>query len=111
MQTLNLINVDESDLKWNVSFFPDGEHQISLEEFSRKDDVLVKCRITNANDLFILMQVADILNRHGVTWDLYIYYLMGMQMDRVMDFNRPFTLSVICNIIKGFGCNSVDILE
>lgn len=111
MQTLNLANQEKSDIKYSISRFPDGEVQITLGEFSRKDSVSVKCRITNAEELFILMQVADILNRHEVVWHLDIYYLMGARMDRVMDFNRPHTLRVVCNMVKDFGCGSIYVLE
>lgn len=100
MQNLNLINCEKSDIKYSISMFPDGESQITLGEFSRKDDITVHCRITNAEELFILMQVIDILNRHEVYYDVTIYYLMGMRMDRVMDFNRPFTLKVIAEVLN-----------
>lgn len=111
MQTLNLTNVENSDIKFSISKFPDGEVQITLGEFSRKDFVVVNCRITSAEELFILMQVADILNRHSVIWDLNIYYLMGMRMDRVMDFNRPFTLKVMLDTLERLGANRIGIFE
>lgn len=107
MQTLNLANVDKSDIKYTISHFPDGEVQITLEEFSHKDEVNVRCRITSAEDLFILMQVSDILVRHGMYFSISIYYLMGMRMDRVMDFNRPFTLKMIVNILDNLGASEV----
>lgn len=109
MQILNLANLEKSDIKYSVSRFPDGEIQITLGEFSHKDDVNVKCRITSAEDLFILMQVADTLVRHGMYFNISIYYLMGMRMDRVMDFNRPFTLKVIVNILDNLGAYHISI--
>lgn len=109
MQILNLTNVEKSDIKWSVSRFPDGEVQITLGEFSHKDEVNVRCRITGAEDLFILMQTADILVRHGMYFSISIYYLMGMRMDRVMDFNRPFTLKMIVNILDNLGASDISI--
>lgn len=111
MQVLNLINEEKSDIKYTLTRFPDGEIQITLGEFSRKDDVEVHCRITNAEELFILMQVADVLNRHEVVWELKIFYLMGMRMDRVMDFNRPFTLKVVADTILNLGCENISLFE
>ena len=111
MQILNLINKEKSDIDYSISRFPDGEVQITLGGFSHKDPINVECRITNAEELFILMQVADILNRHEVIWHLNIYYLMSARMDRVMDFNRPYTLKIVSNIIKGLGCHSIYVLE
>ena len=111
MQQLNLVHLEDSDIKYSISRFPDGEVQISLGEFSHKEQIRIECRITNAEDLFILMQVLDILDRHEVLYNLHIYYLMGMRMDRVMDFNRPFTLKIILNSLKNCNADTVEILE
>lgn len=111
MQQLNLVHLEDSDIKYSISRFPDGEVQISLGEFSHKKQVQVKCRITNTEEFFILMQVLDILDRHEVLYKVHIYYLMGMRMDRVMDFNRPFTLKIILNSLKNCNADTVEILE
>ena len=111
MQQLNLVHLEDSDIKYSISRFPDGEVQISLEEFSHKEQVLVKCRVTNAEDLFILMQVLDILDRHEVLYKINIYYLMSMRMDRVMVFNRPFTLKIVLNVLKNCNVETIEILE
>lgn len=100
MQTLNLVRPEESQVKYNISRFPDGEVQITLGDFSRKDSIEVKCRVTNAEELFILMQVIDILKRHEMDMYISIYYLMGMRMDRIMDFNRPYTLKVVLDALN-----------
>ena len=62
MQILNLVHKEASSINYSISHFPDGEVQITLDSFSRKDDILVECRITSAEELFILMQVMDILD-------------------------------------------------
>lgn len=111
MQILNLINKEKSDIDYSISRFPDGEVQITCDGINHKDEVLVKCRITSAEDLFIIMQVSDILNRHAVVWWLDIYYLMGSRMDRVMDFNRPFTLKIMANTLNGLGAFHVNVFE
>ena len=103
MQILNLINKEKSDIDYSISRFPDGEVQITLGEFSHKDGVVILCRITNAEELFLLMQVCDILRRHGIGFVISIYYLMSMRMDRVMDFDRPFSLSIVCNVLDSLG--------
>ena len=107
MQILNLINKEKSNINYSISRFPVGEVQITLGEFSHKDEIIVFCRITNAEELFILMQVGDILKRHGVCFVFHIYYLMSMRMDRVMDFNRPFSLSVVCNVLDSLGARHI----
>ena len=100
MKVLNLVHKENSDIDYSIFKFPDGEVQISLGEFSHKEDYInVKCRITNAEELFIICQVCDILSRHEVCYALDIYYLMSMRMDRVMNFNRPFTLKIVMDIL------------
>lgn len=109
MQILNLTNPEKSDIKYSISKFPDGEVQITLGEFSHKDEINVRCRITSTEDLFILMQVSDILVRHGMYFNISIYYLMGMRMDRVMDFNRPYTLKMVVNTLDNLGAYNIAI--
>jgi ribose-phosphate pyrophosphokinase len=111
MQTINLVNLENSGIKYKVFHFPDGEVQIELGEFSRKKSILVKCRITNAEELMILCQVMDILDRHEVEYTICIYYLMSMRMDRVMYFNRPFSLKIITNILNSYNCSSYKVVE
>lgn len=52
MQILNLIRPEDSDIKYEIIQFPDGEPHIVLKSINRKDDVTVVCRITNPTDLF-----------------------------------------------------------
>lgn len=111
MQILNLVNLEKSDIKYTLSRFPDGEVQISLGDFSHKDQICVECRITNAEELFIITQVLDILDRHDVYYDVNIFYLMGMRMDRVMDFNRPFTLKIVMDMLWHYNASSIRVLE
>lgn len=111
MQDLNLIKIEKSDIKYSFSRFPDGEVQITLDSINHKDKVHIICRITNAEELFILMQVCDILKRHGVIYCISIYYLMSMRMDRVMDFNRPFSLSIVCKILDSLDAWYIDIFS
>ena len=112
MKLLNLINLNKSEIKYNLTRFPDGEPQISFpNEFDRKDSVKVICRITSAEELFILIQIGDILDRQEIEWDLFITYLMSMRMDRVMDFNRPFSLKVVCSILNTMNYRHIMVLE
>lgn len=111
MQILNLINKEKSDIDYSISRFPDGEVQITLGEINHKDRLTVKCRITSSEELFLLMQVMDILDRHGMLYEVHIYYLMTMRMDRVMDFNKPFSLEIVAKMLKLFNAKKVYILE
>ena len=110
MKSINLIN--NSEVKYKITRFPDGEpHFTFLEELDHKEDYLVICRITSAEDLFILLQINDILSRHGIVWSLYIPYLMSMRMDRVMSFDRPFTLKIVCGILNSMSYDRIFIMS
>lgn len=111
MQILDLIRPMESDIKYEMITFPDGEPHIKLGNIDRKDEVRVKCRIKNPTDLFILMQVGDILNRQGVAFSITIYYLMSMRMDRVISFNEAFSLSIVAKVINSLNPEYVSVLE
>lgn len=110
---LNLAHLEESDIKYKIFHFPDGEPQIEIltDLCNVKDEITVRCRICSPEDLFILMQAMDVLNRHEVLVNLYIYYLMGARMDRLMSHGRPITKKIIDKIINGFDCNSIRIIE
>lgn len=111
MQILNLVRPEKSNITYNVTTFPDGEPRIALGDINRKDSVTVVCRIANPNDLYILLQVADILNRQAVIFSLHIYYLMSMRMDRVMSYDRAFSLNIVAQLINDMGAQSVHVLE
>jgi ribose-phosphate pyrophosphokinase len=111
MNILNLINKEKSDISYEIITFPDGEPHIKLIDLDRKKDVNVICRIANPTDLFILMQVGNILNRQGIIFDIKITYLMSMRMDRVMSFNEAYSLEIIANMINSLNARKVKILE
>lgn len=109
MQVIDLTRASDN---YKVITFPDGELHLELTKPIKDGIVKVCCRITNANDLFILMQLSDILKRQSVILDrLTIFYLMGMRCDRVFEINRPFTLKVMTDVINSFNARRVDLIE
>lgn len=108
MQVLNLIRPEKSSIKYKVIQFPDGEPHIVLKDIDRKDYLSVICRICNPTDLFILMQVGDILNRQGVLFSLNITYLMSMRMDRVISYDESFSLSIVAQVINNMSPQAVE---
>lgn len=90
-------------IPYEIQHFPDGELQFVLKgELCHKEGVRVNARVANANELFILTQVLDICNRHGMIPEVHISYLMGARMDRVMDFNRPFSMKVVQDVLDRY---------
>ena len=108
---INLINPERSQVKYELTVFPDGEPHIKLEEIDRKKEYHIVCRITNPSELFVLAQVGYILKRQDVIFDIEITYLMSMRMDRVISFNEAFTLQIVADIINALGAEKVYVFE
>lgn len=110
-QRLDLLNKERSTIDYTITTFPDGEKHIVLGEINHKHMVSVICRIANADDLFILSQIGDILNRRGLEFTITITYLMGARMDRVISFNEAFSLKLVAEIINSMKPVLVDLIE
>lgn len=108
---MNIIDFTKG-VGYKVIRFPDGEVHLQLDELNRKEDVTVIMRIRNAEDLFLLMQLSDILHRQEVVVKyLHIPYLMSMRCDRVFSFDRPFTLKIVGDVVKNVNARYVRIYE
>lgn len=104
---MNIIDFTKG-VGYKVIRFPDGEVHLQLDELNRKEEVGIVMRIRNAEDLFLLMQLSDILHRQEVVVKyLHIPYLMSMRCDRVFSFDRPFTLKIVSDVIDKFKCRPV----
>lgn len=108
MQTIDFTK----GIGYEVINFPDGEKHLKINKLDRKDTVEVICRITNSDDLFLLMQLSDILNRQCVCVDkITIPYLMTMRCDRLFSFEQPFSLKIVADVINSFNAKKVVIIE
>lgn len=109
MQVIDLTKYSDN---YKVIVFPDGEAHLELTKPIKEGIVDVRCRITCSADLFILMQLSDILKRQCVILNrLTIFYLMGMRCDRVFEINRPFTLKIVADVINSFNARMVELIE
>lgn len=99
-------------LGYKVIKFPDGESHLVLNDIDRKDSVIITCRIRNGEELFLMMQLSDVLKRQEITIErLNILYLMGTRMDRIVSFSEPYTLKIVADVINSFNARDVQILE
>ena len=109
-EILHLTDKDRSDIDYDIIHFPDGEVQLDIKDnlVNFKNKIVVVTRICNANDLFILLQTQDILERLCIDFDVVITYLMTQRSDRLFSIGRPFSLNIVTKLLKG---NCVYILE
>lgn len=111
MRTIDLHNSAASDVQYNIITFPDGELHIKLDDIDRKEEYNIVCRICNANDLFLLMQVGNILNNNQVEFTIDIMYLMSMRMDRIISFNEAYSLKLVADMINSLRAKSVRVFH
>lgn len=108
MQTIDFIK----GIGYEIISFPDGEKHLRINKLNRKDTVEIICRICNSDDLFLLMQLSDILNRQCVTVErITIPYLMTMRCDRLFSFEEAYSLRIISDIINSFNAQTVILIE
>lgn len=104
--TLNLINVRNSDIKWRIDRYPDGQVQLVLDKFDNKCKVNIFIRLRSSDDIFILMQLSDIMNRRGLECSLCIPYLLTARTDRWFNTETAYSLKIVCDIINSFKLSS-----
>ena len=102
-QIIDLVHKENSTVDYEVITFPDGQIHFKMDNtINHKYPVTVKCRIRNGNELFLLLQVLDVLNRHGMKPVVHIYYLLAARMDRVMSFGEPFTAKIVLDLLDKY---------
>lgn len=93
--------------------FPDGSIKFELKvqtgDFVERADTLVKTRLRNHEDLYILSLVKDVLDRMYPknTHRVKIDYIMYQQDDRLFAINESFGLKVLCTFINSMKWDEV----
>jgi ribose-phosphate pyrophosphokinase len=99
---LNLINLEKSEIKYEVSNFPDGHKHLKITTWLGKPEkVTIKCRLTNGDDLFLLLQAATILNDlKFYRIDLEIFYLLAARCDWKFSWGEAADVRIIGDILN-----------
>jgi ribose-phosphate pyrophosphokinase len=109
---LDLTNIEKSEIKWKIDRFPDGQINFRFIDFDRKGDIDVIVRIKSSDDLFILSQLKDILNRSEIKIiELKILYLLGARQDRVLDIDQPYTLKLVADVVNSLTAGKVYVYD
>lgn len=125
MKTLNLTNNETSDIKFEVSKFPDGQQQVKiLGEISVSykptiswntinNPVQIKTRLNNFKDLELIICATKSLRELGVKEiHLYTPYFLGSRSDRKFEEgSNNYLKDVICPIINSLKFESVTVLD
>ena len=130
MKILNLTNNETSDIKFEVSKFPDGQQQVKIDfsnhitHINVKDNyynnyyaipfpVIIKARLNNFKDLELIICATKSLKELGVKEiHLYTPYFLGSRSDRKFEEgSNNYLKDVICPIINSLNFESVTILD
>lgn len=127
MKTLNLTDNDKSDIKYQISKFPDGQQQVtiiqgvtSINPISKGHPNLIdsyswqiKSRLNNFKDLELIICATQSLRNLGVKEiHLYVPYFLGLRSDRQFEEgSNNYLKQVICPIINSMNFESVVVLD
>ena len=126
MKTLNLTDLDKSDIKYKINKFPDGQQNIVIQPwiengFKTIDEgdylvyhkVQIKSRLNNWLDLELITCAVASLKELGVEEiHLYTPYIMGARSDRKFEEGgNNYLKDVICPIINSLNFKSVTCID
>ena len=116
MRKLNLAYPENTDIRFKVSQFPDGQQTIDIEtprNFLKGEDVRIDARIETFRDLEVIIAANQALREMGVsTVSLYVPYFMGARSDRKFrEGGVNYLKHVICPVINSQKFNSVAVLD
>lgn len=122
MKVLDLINKDTSEIKYEVSSFPDGQQQVKINMGSIDNNyergkymtpVVIKARLNNFRDLeLIVCAVASLRTFWTNEIHLYTPYFLGSRSDRRLEEgSNNYLKHVICPIINSLHFETVTVVD
>ena len=131
MKTLNLVDIDKSDIKYQIQKFPDGQQNVVIDNsitfydtsigFKKYGNyhkineypVKIKSRLNNFLDLELIVCTVASLRELGVEEiHLYTPYIMGARSDRKFEEGgNNYLKDVICPAINALRCKTVTCID
>lgn len=125
MKTLDLTNPEDSDIKYKISKFPDGQQAITLDLentifSSESQSVVIKSRLNSFLDLELIICANQALIELGIVnlafklkeISLYVPYFLGARSDRkFLKGQSNYLKTVICPIINSQNFSRVTVLD
>jgi ribose-phosphate pyrophosphokinase len=110
---LNLAYPDNSEIKFKISKFPDGQQTIDLTNFFLARSVRIQSRLNNFKDLELILCANQALQNLGVgKIHLYVPYFIGSRSDRkFQEGGINYLKQVICPIINSQNFASVTVID
>lgn len=125
MKTLDLTNLDNSDIKYKISNFPDGQQAITLDLentifATEAQSVVIKSRLNSFLDLELIICANQALVELGNVnllfklkeISLYVPYFLGARSDRkFLKGQSNYLKTVICPIINSQNFSRVTVVD
>jgi ribose-phosphate pyrophosphokinase len=118
MIKFDLTNVDNSDIKYKISKFPDGQQTIDLEGWCQlltsDDNVKISSRLNSFKDLELIICAVHSIRNIEPSREilLYVPYFIGARSDRKFKQGGiNYLKQVICPIINSLNLNRVEVLD
>lgn len=123
MTTLNLVDIDKSDIKYQIQRFPDGQNNLVINPYSVAEiktimetnelSIQIKSRLNNWLDLELIVCTVASLKELGVEEiHLYTPYIMGARSDRKFEEGgNNYLRDVICPIINSLNFKTVTCID
>lgn len=112
----NILNLYSNYPKTNIDFqrfdFPSGcEPHIKIGKV-KDGGITIFYRISNSNDLIVLLLIVDALKRVGIKRiKLFLPYIPFSRQDRVMIYGEPLSIKVMANLLNSQGFEKVTIYD
>lgn len=116
MVTLDLTSLENSNIKYKISKFPDGQQSITLDKpqiTQRMSMILLKSRLNSFKDLELIITANQCLREFGIEdINLYVPYFLGGRSDRKFGEGQTnYLKNVICPIINSQKFNKVVVMD
>lgn len=111
---INLVHPEESDIKYKISKFPDGQQTLDLLGVGHGMKVVsIRSRLNSFRDLELIICANQILRNLGAnSVHLYVPYFLGGRSDRkFQDGGVHYLKQVITPIINSQGFTTVRVLD
>lgn len=90
-------HIEERELEYEIKSYPDGSKYVIITNFNAYK---LTYRINDYEDLWILGQINDILERNNRFIELVIPNLLDAQADRRFSEDQPHSLKLVCKYLN-----------
>ena len=111
---LNLTNLDQSEIKYKINNYPDGQSDLQLlNAIDLQDNITIKSRFNSFKDLELILCATKAIHNLGLyDVSLYIPYILGARSDRQFAIGGvSYLRDIIAPIINAQNYTTVRVID